>query len=382
GHNKIITYSRPVYFCMLCGLILLLDAGSKDTNPPVYTVYGLKLFSPRSLQSARDHVIVFLYCFPAISLLGLFPQINTFCVYLLEQIDMLLFGGSAAAGFVSALYSISRSFVVLIVLYAFCFSAVKEPWDAQHIPALFSAFCGLLVALSYHLSRQSSDPSVLMSLIQCKYVPHYLRQQFADSSADPLPEKMRESVKEILKSDLIVCTAAAVLSFAVSASTVFLSLRPFLSIVLFALAWTVGFVTHYVLPQLRKHHPWLWISHPILKSREHQQREVRDAPHLMWFERLYVWLQCFEKYILYPAIILNALTIDAFSISKYKKLGAHCDIILITVAGMKLLRSSFCNPINQFVTLSFTVIFFRFDYRDISENFLLDFFMMSIVFHK
>lgn len=32
---------------------------------------------------------------------------------------------SAAAGFVSALYSISRSFVVLIVLYAFCFSAVK-----------------------------------------------------------------------------------------------------------------------------------------------------------------------------------------------------------------------------------------------------------------
>ncbi|NXN27218.1 PCX2 protein, partial [Nycticryphes semicollaris] len=382
GHNKIITYSRPVYFCILCGLILLLDAGSKDTNPPVYTMYGLKLFSPRSLQSARDHVIVFLYCFPAISLLGLFPQINTFCTYLLEQIDMLLFGGSAAAGLVSALYSISRSFVVLIVLYAFCFSAVKEPWDAQHIPALFSAFCGLLVALSYHLSRQSSDPSVLISLIQCKYVPHFLRQQFEDSSADPLPEKMRESVKEILKSDLIVCTAAAVLSFAVSASTVFLSLRPFLSIVLFALAWTVGFVTHYVLPQLRKHHPWLWISHPILKSKEHQQREVRDAAHLMWFERLYVWLQCFEKYILYPAIILNALTIDAFSISKYKKLGTHCDIILITVAGMKLLRSSFCNPINQFVTLSFTVIFFRFDYRDISENFLLDFFMMSIVFHK
>ncbi|NXO00180.1 PCX2 protein, partial [Rhinopomastus cyanomelas] len=382
GHNKIITYSRPVYFCILCGLILLLDAGSKDPNPPVYTMYGLKLFSPRSLQSARDHIIVFLYCFPAISLLGLFPQINTFCIYLLEQIDMLLFGGSAAAGFVSALYSISRSFVVLIVLYAFCFCAVKEPWDAQHIPALFSAFCGLLVALSYHLSRQSSDPSVLMSLIQCKYVPHYLRQQFEVSSADPLPEKMKESVKEILKSDLIVCTVAAVLSFAVSASTVFLSLRPFLSIVLFALAWTVGFVTHYILPQLRKHHPWLWISHPILKSKEHRQREVRDAAHLMWFERLYVWLQCFEKYILYPAIILNALTIDAFAISKYKKLGPHCDIILITVAGMKLLRSSFCNPINQFVTLSFTVIFFRFDYRDISENFLLDFFMMSIVFHK
>lgn len=50
---------------------------------------------------------------------------------------------------------------------------------------------------------------------------------------------------------------------------------------------------------------------------------ISDAAHLMWFERLYVWLQCFEKYFLYPAIILNALTIDAFSISKYKKLGTQ-----------------------------------------------------------
>ncbi|KAF4793422.1 hypothetical protein TURU_111927 [Turdus rufiventris] len=240
-------------------------AGSKDTNPPVYTMYGLKLFSPRSLQSARDHVI-------------------------------------AAAGFVSALYSISRSFVVLIVLYAFCFSAVKEPWDAQHIPALFSAFCGLLVALSYHLSRQSSDPSVLMSLIQCKYVPHYLRQRFEDSSEDPLPEKMRESVSSSLDmaEDL----------------------------------------------ELRR-------------RREEWGRTAR-------FRNGY-FVVCMK---FWEVALDNEEEILC------------CDIILITVAGMKLLRSSFCNPINQFVTLSFTVIFFRFDYRDISENFLLDFFMMSIVFHK
>ncbi|XP_054836140.1 pecanex-like protein 2 [Eublepharis macularius] len=382
GHNQIITYSRPVYFCILCGLILLLDAGSKNKSPSIYTVYGVKIFSPGSLQAARDHAIGFLYCFPAISLLGLFPQINTFCVYLLEQIDMLLFGGSAVAGIISSLYSISRSFIVVIVLYVFCFNAVKDPWDAQHIPALFSAFCGLLVALSYHLSRQSSDPSVLISLIQGKYFPHFLHQHLEDLQTDPLPEKMKESVRETLKSDLIMCSVAAVLSFAVSASTVFLSLQPFLSIVLFALAWTVGFVTHYILPQLRKHHPWLWVSHPILKNKEYQKREVRGAAHLMWFERLYVWLQCFEKYVLYPAIILNALTNDAFSISKYKRLTPHCDIFLITIAGMKLLRCSFCNPIHQFVTLSFTVIFFQFDYQDISENFLLDFFVMSIVFNK
>ncbi|XP_047558109.1 pecanex-like protein 2 isoform X2 [Lutra lutra] len=358
GHNQIITYSRPIYFCVLCGLILLLNTGAKARHPPTYVVYGLKLFSPRSLQSARDLLIVFLYCFPAISLLGLFPQINTFCIYLLEQIDMLFFGGSAVSGMTSAVYSVARSAAAAGLLHAICFGAVKEPWSTQHIPALFSAFCGLLVALSYHLSRQSSDPSVLLSFIPCKLLPKFLHPSLEELAEDPLPKKMQESVKDILKSDLVICSVAAVLSFAISASTVFLSLR------------------------LRKHHPWMWIAHPVLKNREYQQREVRDVAHLMWFERLYVWLQCFEKYILYPAIILNALTIDAFSISNYRRLGTHWDVFLMTVAGMKLLRMSFCNPAPQFVHLGFTVIFFHFDCKEISESFLLDFFMVSILFSK
>ncbi|XP_026525095.1 pecanex-like protein 2 [Notechis scutatus] len=381
GHNQVIIYSRPIYFSILCGLILLLDAGSKTRNSFMYTVYDLKI-SPETFQVIRDYVIGFLYCFPVISLLGLFPQINTFCIYILEQIDILAFGGSAVVGMYSSLYSISRSFIAVIILYTFCFNAVKEPWDAEHIPALFSAFCGLLVALSYHLSRQSSDPSVLVSLIHCKYFPHLVKQHFEEPRVDPLPEKMRESVRETLRSDLVVCCVAAVLSFAVSASTVFLSLGELLSLVLFIFAWTVGFITHYIIPQLRKHHPWMWISHPILKNKEYQQREVRAAAHLMWFERLYVWLQCFEKYILYPAIILNSLTNDAFLISKNKMITSYCDIFLITIAGMKLLRSSFCNPIHQFVTLSFTFIFFKFDCKGFSDNFLFNFFIMSIVFNK
>ncbi|KAM7050049.1 pecanex-like protein 2 [Molossus nigricans] len=382
GHNQIIAYSRPIYFCVLCGLVLLLDTGATARRAPTYAVYGLKLFSPGSLGSARDVLLAFLYCFPAISLLGLFPQINTFCIYLLEQIDMLFFGGSAVSGMTSAVCSVARSAAAAAALHVLCFSAVKEPWSTQHIPALFSAFCGLLVSLSYHLSRQSSDPSVLLSFIQCKWFPKFLHQNLEELAADPLPEKMKDSVKDVFKSDLLMCSLAAVLSFAVSASTVFLSLRPFLSVVLFVLAGAVGFVTHYLLPQLRKHHPWMWIAHPVLRSREYRQREVRDIAHLMWFERLYVWLQCFEKYILYPAIILNALTIDAFSISNYRRLGTHWDVFLVTVAGMKLLRASFCSPAPQFVHLGFAVIFFHFDCRGLSESLLLDFFVVSIVFSK
>lgn len=40
------------------------------------------------------HYTGFTYCFPITFLVGLFPQINTFTIYLLEQIDMHFFGGT------------------------------------------------------------------------------------------------------------------------------------------------------------------------------------------------------------------------------------------------------------------------------------------------
>ena len=52
-----------------------------------------------------------------------------------------------------------------------------------------------------------------------------------------------------------------------------------------------GFGLHYVLPQLRKQLPWLCFSHPILKSREYGQFEVKKAAKVMWFEKAYMWLQ-------------------------------------------------------------------------------------------
>uniref|UniRef100_A0A8C2ZR15 Pecanex-like protein n=1 Tax=Cyclopterus lumpus TaxID=8103 RepID=A0A8C2ZR15_CYCLU len=340
GHNQLVAYSRAAYFCIFCALIWMLEQLLRRKDLPVSTLdtqFAITTFF------CLIHKTGFTYCFPITFLVGLFPQINTFTIYLLEQIDMHLFGGTAATSLVSAVYGILRSLIALALLYGFCFGALKEPWDEQHTPALFSGFCGLLVVFSYHLSRQSSDPS-----------------------------------KEILLSDVVVCSVAYILTFAITASTVFLSLKPFVTIVLYALAGTVGFVTHYLIPQLRKHHPWLWISHPVLKTKEYHQFEPREDAVLMWFERLYVGLLCFEKYVVYPAIVLSALTNDGFALSHRK----NCDVLLTTVAGLKLLRSSFCDPSFQFLTLLFTLVFFHFDCPHFSESFLLDFFVMSIVFHK
>uniref|UniRef100_A0A3Q3RAI7 Pecanex-like protein n=1 Tax=Monopterus albus TaxID=43700 RepID=A0A3Q3RAI7_MONAL len=385
GHNRIIAYSRPVYFCLCCGLIWLLHYSSLRTSSSRFTLYGVALTSSLVLASARDLVIVFTLCFPIIFFVGLLPQVNTFVMYLFEQLDIHVFGGNASTSLLSALYSILRSIVTVALLYGFCYGALKETWEPHHIPVLFSVFCGLLVAVSYHLSRQSGDPSVLISLIQSKVLPSLKDKNPEDPLSevqDPLPEKLKASVNERLQSDLIVCVVIAVLYFAIHVSTVFIALQPFLSYVLYALLGTVGLLTHYLLPQVRKQLPWYCFSHPLLKTKEYYQFEVRDAAHVMWFEKLHVWLLFVEKNVLYPLVILNELSGSARELASPKKLDTEVGALMITVAGLKLLRSSYSSPTYQYVTILFTVLFFTFDYRHLSETLLLDLFLMSIVFSK
>ncbi|XP_023566272.1 pecanex-like protein 3 isoform X5 [Octodon degus] len=386
GHNWVIAYSRPVYFCICCLLIWLLDTlGSAQPFPPV-SLYGLTLFSASFFFCARDVATVFTLCFPFVFLLGLLPQVNTCLMYLLEQIDMHGFGGTAATSPLTALFSLTRSLLAAALLYGFCLGAIKTPWPEQHVPVLFSVFCGLLVALSYHLSRQSSDPTVLWSLVRSKLFPELEERSLETARAeppDPLPEKMRQSVREVLHSDLVMCVVIAVLTFAISASTVFIALKSVLGFVLYALAGAVGFFTHYLLPQLRKQLPWFCLSQPVLKPLEYSQYEVRGAAQVMWFEKLYAGLQCVEKYLIYPAVVLNALTVDAHAVVSHPdKFCLYCRALLMTVAGLKLLRSAFCCPPQQYLTLAFTVLLFHFDYPRLSQGFLLDYFLMSLLCSK
>uniref|UniRef100_A0A8D1E2D4 Pecanex-like protein n=1 Tax=Sus scrofa TaxID=9823 RepID=A0A8D1E2D4_PIG len=385
GHNRIIAYSRPVYFCLCCGLIWLLDYGSRNLTTTKFKLYGITFTNPLVLISARDLVIVFTLCFPIVFFVGLLPQVNTFVMYLCEQLDIHIFGGNATTSLLAAIYSFICSIVAVALLYGLCYGALKDSWDGQHIPVLFSIFCGLLVAVSYHLSRQSSDPSVLFSLVQSKIFPKTEEKNPEDPLSevkDPLPEKLRNSVSERLQSDLVVCIVIGVLYFAIHVSTVFTVLQPALKYVLYALVGFVGFVTHYVLPQVRKQLPWHCFSHPLLKTVEYNQYEVRNAATMMWFEKLHVWLLFVEKNIIYPLIVLNELSNSAETIASPKKLDAELGALMITIAGLKLLRSSFSSPTYQYVTVIFTVLFFKIDYEAFSETMLLDLFFMSILFNK
>ncbi len=375
-----------------------------------------------------DGLYVFILCFPLIFLLGLLPQIDTFSMYVLETIDIHIFGGNASSSLISAMYCILRSLLAVGILIGFAYGGLTGEAHSKHTQEiLYSIFCGLNVAISYHLSRSSSDPTTVFSLIKRQLMIHTNasnssqdntcveegqdkdsktneanspmdnstgsndKSNGAGNSLDLYPKKLRDTVNARLKSDAISCTVIFVLTTLLHVSGFFAKLQPNLNYVLWTLTASMGFFLHYVLPQLRKQLPWLCFAHPVFKSREYGQFEVRQAAKVMWFEKAFLWLQLLEKAILLPMVILSALTMD-YERLKEDKSNHWLAAMTLVICGLKLLRSAFSDSSKQFMVLLVSLLYYQFDPFENSlkgvQNpanrypFVFYYFVVSMVFHK
>ncbi|KAJ7389072.1 hypothetical protein OS493_033934 [Desmophyllum pertusum] len=316
--------------------------------------------------------------FPLLFLVGLLPQVNTFLMYILEQLDMHAFGGNAITSLKGALWSLLRNLLAVSFLFGFCFGAMQHGAEGgQHV--LFSVFSGLLVAISYHLSRSASDPTVLGSVFK-KAFGQEAGSDNDEEFVDPLPEKLRATVAKRLQNDIVCCIFILVFVFAIHLSTVFTALQPYVSYVLYAVAGLLGIINHYLWPQLHKPLPWLCFARPFLRSREFNQYEVKAAAKIMAYEWIHVWLNFIERNIIYPAVFLSALTSNASKL--VLNFGPYGGPAVICIMGLKLLRSSFSDSSRQHLVLLWTVLFFHFDYGHSSETFVVDYFFMSILMNK
>ncbi|XP_053672455.1 protein pecanex [Anopheles nili] len=435
GFNKTVTYSRPIYFCLCCGLLLgvhqLLQEYELvlDRESTSIVLFGFPISVVAFLQSAQSVLSVVILSFPFLFSLGLFPQINTFTMYFLEQIDMHLFGSNASCSLLASFLSVVRSFVACTLLFGLVYGALSET-GTQHV--LFSMYCAFLVMVSYHLSRCASDYTYIWAVIKSSLLAH---SDYDDSSSkedskissdsgddakdeaqrqstgegaggsarstdemnrdydeeagreanakeldDPLPRKLQDTVTARLKNDAVVCVVLSVAMFSLHCSTVFTVLQPEINHVLHSGACILGFLIHYIVPQLRKHLPWLCIAKPILKPEEFGLFEVHKISNIMWFEKMYVVLCFFERNILYPLIFVSALTADCGLV--VEKFGLTFGSILIVMCSLKCVRNAYSDTGSQYVILIFTVLFFRLDYKMSSETFLLDYFLISILFRK
>jgi hypothetical protein len=100
----------------------------------------------------------------------------------------------------------------------------------------------------------------------------------------------------------------------------------------------------------------------------------------MWFEKVYVLLCFVERNILYPLLFLSVLTEDSPKVAK--NFGPVLGSFVVVICGLKCLRSSYSNQSSQYLILTFTALFFRYDYSLLQQTFLVEYFFMSIIFHK
>ncbi|XP_039432093.1 protein pecanex [Culex pipiens pallens] len=424
GFNKTVTYSRPIYFCLCSSLLLTAHHMLREYQiapDPVaahFKLFGFQLSIIEFLQCTQSVLSVVILLFPFLFSLGLFPQINTFAMYFLEQIDMHIFGSNAACSLLSSFLSVLRSFLACTLLYGPAYGGLSET-GTQHV--LFSMFCAFLITVSYHLSRCASDFTYIWAVIKSSLIIHpdyddstskedskmstdsedksssggdnrssdEIHPKDVDEEAnrestkeldDPLPKKLQFTVTARLKNDAVVCVVLSLIIFSLHCSTVFTVLQPNINVVLRTGACVLGFLIHYIVPQLRKHLPWLCIAKPLLKAKEFGQFEVQNLSKIMWFERMYVGLCFFERNILYPLIFLSALTADSGEI--VAKYGLSVGTMLVVVSGLKCVRNAYSDIGSQYIILVFTVLFFQQDYQVSSEKFLIDYFFVSILYRK
>lgn len=201
GYNRIIIYSRPVYFCLISLLILATKYYREHKLAWSFTLYNTNLLCPAYVELVEQCTKLTLLLFPVIFTFGFLPQINTFFMHLLEQIDIHAFGGSASTtGLTSALYSVLRSCLFVCVLFGIGLLSISRTlqtksltnFSANDYNAMFSVFCALLILLAYLLSRYSSDPTDLFNLTR-KYYRKFRR--FVSRTSRRLRRTKRSSAK-------------------------------------------------------------------------------------------------------------------------------------------------------------------------------------------
>lgn len=379
GFNKTVTYSRPVYFCLLTSLMLITHYASEslridemrqvhdiyNQTETVYaaqremTIYGINIVWKDVFMSVTNFLHWSILCLPVAFSIGLFPQINTFFMYFCEQVDMHLFGGNAVCNLLAGFLAVFRSILGCLILYGPIYGGLLESNNTQHI--LISMFIGMLVPMAYHLSRSSSDFTHLFQLIKSTLLVHNddencgevesgsSKTEENDTSEqedskehnisisqpmdDPLPKKLQGTVTARLKNDLVVCTFLGLVFFALHTSTIFKVLQPNLNLVLHIIAIILGAVLHYIVPQMRKHLPCLCVAAPVLRSQDHGMFEVNQLSKIMWFEQIFVYLSFIERNILYPLIIISAITADSTKITA--KFGYGFGSALIVISSLK-----------------------------------------------
>ncbi|KAL7063035.1 hypothetical protein AAHC03_0580 [Spirometra sp. Aus1] len=130
---------------------------SSSSQASGITLYGFTLHPIQLACGFKDFCGFLLLAFPLVFVVGLVPQLNTMIIYLLEQVEIHVFGGTGTVNLGSAFCSILRSAFVAVLGFGLCYSGAirKNPQDI-----LLSLFWGLYLALCFLLARFPNNAAI------------------------------------------------------------------------------------------------------------------------------------------------------------------------------------------------------------------------------
>ncbi|XGW12051.1 hypothetical protein V3C99_013042 [Haemonchus contortus] len=383
GFNWLVSYSRPVYFCIGAVIVLTLHHFADDPDykkiPWNWNPYRLYEASGEMILLAfRDLFATFLVMLPFAFTMGWLPQVNTLAHHILEQLEMHIFGGTASLGVWSALIQIMKSLFGWGLLAGLCHLAYTVDPSTTQTPA-FSAFLAAAVATSYLLSRFSSNPQLFVILCRATVSSEQALNGTGSSSrlccasssdqsederikdtdeldvSDPLPGRLREAVVLRARHDVLFSAFLSLLVFALHSTSLFTATQPYFTVVVIPICIAFGIINHYIYEQLRTHTPWKLIAKPILHSHEYTQFESPDEAKLMNFEIIHVWMLAIEKNVLYPLVAMAVLTECGWLLPVAR--------IIAPLITLRLLRGGFSHPQLIYVPLALAFTVTRFDWK-------------------
>ncbi|VDK67390.1 unnamed protein product [Litomosoides sigmodontis] len=394
GFNWVVTYSRPIYFSIIAVALLLINGDLWDYRDSVRSLeqeWDFCLIQNVSLTSillaCRDILSVLLILLPIAFTFGLLPQVNTLALHLLEQVEMNVFGGTASFSLLSGFIQISKSLMAFGFL-CFASKAAKhaDPNGTQN--AFFSAFAASSVAVSYLLSRSTSNPGLMalsfryiISLSKCvqldvnQEMEREMKDEVNPCLKDPLPDEMRAIIISRIRRDVVISVVILLLFFALHCTSVFIAAQPFLQTVTCILCIIFGFINHYLYMELRKNTPWRIFARPILRAHEFAQFESSVAAKLMYFEIIHFYMLAIERSVLYPLLVISTITNNKWTLHPY----------FIALFSLRILRSAFSQSQLMFLPLAFSFLLTKADlakYSNIDRYFPLFFYFAALVWPK
>ncbi|CAL8074828.1 unnamed protein product [Calicophoron daubneyi] len=132
-----------------------------DNKPYPFTIYGISFSWEIVSGLVRKILAWILVLFPLISGFGMISRPKTTLIALLEQVDIHLFGGTGATGFLSLLFGLVRVAIVLGVDFSVCIYGISI---GEFDNLCISFFWGVQLAMCFVLSRLPSNINLYKQL--------------------------------------------------------------------------------------------------------------------------------------------------------------------------------------------------------------------------